>query len=104
MQYTKPLWTEAREVPPLVSDTRTSLCVVGAGITGLTTAYLMAREGVQVVVLDKGSAGGGETGRTTAHVSCVLDHRYFELEEIHGRDATQLAVASHGRAIDQIEK
>ena len=52
----------------------------GAGIAGMTTAYLLGREGKSVVVLDDGPIGGGMTGRTTAHLVNALDDRYFELE------------------------
>ncbi|HEX6184059.1 MAG TPA: FAD-binding oxidoreductase, partial [Pyrinomonadaceae bacterium] len=53
---------------PLSGDATADVCVVGAGIAGLTTAYLLAREGSKVVVLDDGPVAGGETARTTAHL------------------------------------
>src|SRR3954471_4000839 len=52
---------------PLGADTRADVCVVGAGIAGLTTAYLLAGEGRSVVVLDSGPVASGQTQRTTAH-------------------------------------
>ena len=73
-----------RVLPPLAEDLRTDVGVVGAGIAGLTTAYLLALEGRRVVVLDDGAVGGGETGRTTAHLATALDDRYSELERLHG--------------------
>jgi len=76
---------------------------VGAGIAGLTTAYLLAREGLSVIVLDDGPIGGGETGRTTAHLSNAIDDRYVEMERLHGRDGARLAAESHTTAIDRIE-
>lgn len=66
---------------------RASVCTVGAGIAGITTAYLLVRAGKSVVVLDDGPIGGGKTGRTTAHFVAALDDRYFELEKLH-RSAT----------------
>ena len=89
--------------PPLDSDTTADVCIVGAGIAGLTTAYLLAQEGRSVVVLDDGPIGGGETSRTTAHLVNVLDDRYFEIESMHGAKGAQLAAASHTAAIDRIE-
>jgi glycine/D-amino acid oxidase-like deaminating enzyme/nitrite reductase/ring-hydroxylating ferredoxin subunit len=88
--------------PPLRQDLRTEVCVVGAGIAGISTAYLLARAGKRVVVLEDGAVGGGETGRTTAHLSNALDDRYHLLERLHGQDGARLAAASHAAAIDQI--
>jgi glycine/D-amino acid oxidase-like deaminating enzyme/nitrite reductase/ring-hydroxylating ferredoxin subunit len=90
-------------LPPLTEDLRTEVCVIGAGIAGITTAYLLALEGRRVVVLEDGAIGGGETGRTTAHLSDALDDRYHVLERLHGQEGARLAAASHGAAIDRIE-
>ncbi|MBA3894632.1 MAG: FAD-dependent oxidoreductase [Gemmatimonadales bacterium] len=90
-------------LPPLAEDLRTDVAVIGAGIAGITTAYLLALEGRQVVVLEDGAVGGGETGRTTAHLSNALDDRYHVLERLHGEEGARLAAASHAAAIDRIE-
>jgi glycine/D-amino acid oxidase-like deaminating enzyme/nitrite reductase/ring-hydroxylating ferredoxin subunit len=79
------------------------VCIIGAGIAGVTTAYLLAREGRRVAILDDGPVAGGETSRTTAHLANALDDRYVELEKIHGEDVTRLAAESHTAAIDRIE-
>jgi glycine/D-amino acid oxidase-like deaminating enzyme/nitrite reductase/ring-hydroxylating ferredoxin subunit len=78
--------------------------VIGAGIAGLTTAYMLAREGKSVVVLDDGPIAGGETGRTTAHLSNAVDDRYVEIERLHGERGARIAAESHTRAIDAIEQ
>src|SRR5262245_33454001 len=91
---TTPLWVEGADVPPvpkLERDVSADVCVVGAGIAGLTTAYLLGLGGRRVVVLDREGPGAGETQRTTAHLTCVLDERYAELEKLHGADAVRLA-------------
>jgi glycine/D-amino acid oxidase-like deaminating enzyme/nitrite reductase/ring-hydroxylating ferredoxin subunit len=87
----------------LTQDTRADVCVVGAGIAGMTTAYLLTREGRSVVVLDDGPVGGGQTQRTTAHLSNAIDDRYFEVEKVHGTAGSRLAADSHTAAIDRIE-
>ena len=92
-----------RALPPLAEDLRTDVAVIGAGIAGITTAYLLALEGRRVVVLEDGAVGGGETGRTTAHLSDALDDRYHVLERLHGEEGARLAAASHAAAIDRIE-
>jgi glycine/D-amino acid oxidase-like deaminating enzyme/nitrite reductase/ring-hydroxylating ferredoxin subunit len=90
--------------PGLTSNLSVDVCVVGAGIAGLTTAYLLAREGRSVAVLDDGPVAGGETCRTTAHLVTALDDRYYHLEELHGVDGARLAAQSHAAAIDRIEQ
>lgn len=89
--------------PPLDSDVRASVCVVGAGIAGMMTAYLLTRAGKSVVVIDDGPIGGGETGRTTAHITAALDDYYRVLRKIHGEDGAKYAAQSHTAAIDRIE-
>ena len=84
-------------------DLRTEICIIGAGISGLTTAYLAAREGHQVVAIDGGAIADGETARTTAHLTRVLDRRYFELEQLHGTKGARLAAESHAAAIARME-
>src|SRR5213082_1785648 len=87
----------------LQADASADVCVIGAGIAGLSTAYMLAREGKSVIVVDDGPVGGGETGRTTAHLVNALDDRYFELERLHGERGARLAAESHTAAIDRVE-
>src|SRR3954453_20866180 len=101
------VWTSTADIPPrpqLTEDGSANVCIIGAGIAGLTTAYLLAREGKSVMVLDDGPVAGGETGRTTAHLSNALDDRYMQLEKLHGERGARLAAESHTKAIDLIEK
>lgn len=93
--------------PALERQTRNleaDVCVVGAGIAGLTTAYLLGREGRKVIVLDGGSIGAGESGRTTAHLTNALDDRYLEIEKVHGRAKSRRAADSHTQAIETISR
>jgi Rieske Fe-S protein len=64
------LWSatsKAPSIPALDKNINADVCIVGAGIAGMTTAYLLAREGKSVVILDKSQIGSGETAHTTAH-------------------------------------
>src|SRR5438477_3956840 len=88
---------------PLVADARTEVCIIGAGIAGMTTAYLLARKGKGVLVIDDGPIGGGMTSRTTAHLASALDDRYYEIERWHGEEGARLAAQSHAAAIEAIE-
>ena len=87
----------------LSKDVVADVCVVGAGISGMTTAYLLLREGKSVVVLDDGPIGGGQTQRTTAHLTNAIDDRYIHIEDWHGYGGMRMAAESHTAAIDRIE-
>ena len=103
---TSPLWTRTAalpEEPALARDERADVCVVGAGIAGLTTAHLLAAAGRSVLVLDAAGVASGETGRTTAHLSNAVDDRYLEIERELGAEAARIAAESHSAAIDLVE-
>jgi glycine/D-amino acid oxidase-like deaminating enzyme/nitrite reductase/ring-hydroxylating ferredoxin subunit len=99
------VWTQAQvpAAPPLANDHTTTVCVIGAGIAGLTTAYLLAKQGRGVIVLDDGPIGGGESGLTTAHLVTALDRRWSELAKLHSSQHLLAAARSHAAAIDRIE-
>jgi glycine/D-amino acid oxidase-like deaminating enzyme/nitrite reductase/ring-hydroxylating ferredoxin subunit len=94
---------EARSAPQLDAAVEADVCVVGAGIAGLSVAYGIACDGLSVVVVEDGTIGGGQTKRTTAHLASVLDDRFLEIERIHGTAGARAAAASHAAAIDRIE-
>lgn len=100
------LWMATKNVPSfdaLETDATTDVCIVGAGIAGLTTAYLLTKQGKKVIVLDDGPILSGETRRTTAHITNANDDRYFEMIHIHGKEKATLIAESETAAIDQIE-
>ena len=92
------------EKDSLNQSIETDVCIIGGGISGLTTAYLLAKAGRRVIVVDDGAIGGGETCRTTAHLSNALDDRIYRVEGWHGEEKTRLAVDAHTRAIGEIER
>ncbi|NJM10168.1 MAG: FAD-binding oxidoreductase [Bdellovibrionaceae bacterium] len=77
-QADKPLFTS------IAQDMRVDTCIVGAGISGLSAAYLLCKAGQSVVVLDRERLGLGETGLTSAHLSNALDEGYADLIKMHG--------------------
>jgi len=104
---TRSIWMETadtRAEPTLSADVDADVCIVGAGIAGMTTAYLLSREGQRVVVLDDGPVAGGETCRTTAHLVSAPDWWFDEIVSKHGKPAAGVAAESHGAAIDLIEE
>ena len=89
---TKPYWIESAplpEFPRLERNEQADVVVVGAGMTGLTAAYLLTKAGRTVVVLDRNDAVQGDTGYTSAHLTMVTDAWLSELVERFGRDHAQ---------------
>ena len=105
--FTDSSWFSALKGPlkfnKLTENLSTDIVVVGGGIAGMTTAYLLSQAGKRVALLDDGYIGSGETGRTTAHITHALDDRYYNLEKRHGREGSRLAAESHTVAINLIE-
>lgn len=103
---TTSLWMATADVPtfpPLAADASTEVCIVGAGIAGMTVGYLLARAGKKVLILDDGLIGGGETGRTTAHLAFAQDDFFSQIERVHGEEGARIAAESHRAAVDRIE-
>lgn len=90
--------------PRLSIDEKADVCVIGAGIAGLTTAYLLIQSGKTVIVVDDGPIASGETERTTAHLTAALEDRYMQLERWHGPNGARAAAQSHSEAINLIER
>jgi glycine/D-amino acid oxidase-like deaminating enzyme/nitrite reductase/ring-hydroxylating ferredoxin subunit len=82
--------------PPLDGERHVDVAVVGAGITGMTAALLLARAGRKVAVIDQGVVAGGTTGHSTAKVTSQHGLAYATLRKAHGRDAA----AVYGRAME----
>jgi len=102
---TESIWMATAELPqppPLTDDLSCDVCVIGAGIAGLTTAYLLAREGRRVLVLEKAKPGAGETHCTTAHLTYVIDDRLAVIERLHGLKRLREHVESHQAAIAKV--
>ncbi len=88
--------------PPLQGPASADVCVIGAGIAGLSTAYMLLREGRSVIVIDAIGVGAGETGRSTAHFA-PPDERYFELERGFGAEKAALVADTYRQATDCVE-
>lgn len=91
------------QFPALDRDIDVDVLVVGAGIAGITTAYLLSQEGVRVALVDREKVASGESGRTTAHLTYVTDQRLNELVGKFGEAAAQKLWEGGIAAIDAIE-
>lgn len=82
---TTSLWRQSRAPvgSDALDDERCTDVVVGAGLTGMVTALLLARAGRDVVVLEARDLGAVTTGHTTAKVSLMQGTRYSEALKRH---------------------
>jgi glycine/D-amino acid oxidase-like deaminating enzyme/nitrite reductase/ring-hydroxylating ferredoxin subunit len=103
---TESIWRathQLRRFAPLGRDLDIDVVVVGAGITGLTAAVRLAREGRRVAILERDEVAAGETGNTTAHLTEAVDARYRTIRKDFGEDAARRVARSSREAIDWME-
>lgn len=108
---TKSLWlSETKSNKNYLSGTSTTavsnidVIVVGAGITGLVTAYRLQQSGKKVMVLEKDKVAGGETAYTTAFITYVIDTDLPVLTKRFGKENAKMIWNSATEAIDYIEE
>ena len=104
---TQSYWEDSASVsryPALDRDLTVDAVIIGAGITGLTAAYLLKRSGHKVAVIDRRRCGGVDSGFTTAHLTCVLDTSLSDLVKHFGRDHAWAAWDAGLAAIDRIDR
>src|SRR5687768_5325377 len=97
-------WLESADVRhlPLAGDLDVDVAVIGAGITGVTAAYLLAGNGVRVALLERGGVGHGATGYTTAKLTVGHGLIYRDLVHTFGVDTARSYAASNDEALEQI--
>lgn len=101
----KSLWRESyieNLYPTLSEDTIVDVAIIGAGITGLTAAYLLKQSGLKVAVIEKDTIGGGTTGRTTGKVSSQHEIAYIDLQTRLGKEAAQTYASANQAAVERI--
>lgn len=101
-----PVWIDSapiRKFPKLERYLNVDVLVIGAGITGITTAYLLKKGGSTVALIERERVASIDTGHTTAHLTYVTDVELQQLAKNFGKDHAQAAWDSGKAAIDEIE-
>ncbi|HEU4542690.1 MAG TPA: FAD-dependent oxidoreductase [Jiangellaceae bacterium] len=99
------LWlddTPPTNYPRLDGDRTVDVAVIGGGITGLTTALLLARDGMRVCLVDQNSIGSGTTGHTTAKVTSQHQLIYARLHATYGAEGTATYAAAMEAAKERV--
>lgn len=85
-------------------DTPADVLVIGGGITGITAAWVLARGGRRVRVIDAGRIAHGETGHTTAHLTEEVDEGFSRIRKEQGAEEARLVAQTGTDAIAFIER
>lgn len=99
------IWTASSPTtayPSLSVDQAVDAAVIGGGITGLTTALLLLRQGLRVVLLEADRIASSTTGHTTAKLSSLHGLTYASLADDHGDDTARLYGRANQAAIETV--
>ncbi|WP_345241690.1 FAD-dependent oxidoreductase [Pontibacillus salipaludis] len=100
------LWMKQTDLPEFESlkeDIQVDVGIVGAGITGVTLAYLLSKEGMSVALLEADRILHGTTGHTTAKVSAQHDLIYDELIHHFGVEQARKYYRANQEALEFIQ-
>lgn len=102
MTKLEPIWRKNVQIPkfqPLQEDQKADVVIVGGGITGITTAYLLAKKGVKIILLEADNLLNGTTGHTTAKITAQHDLIYDELIHHLGESKARLYYEANTEAM-----
>ncbi len=72
--------TESQDYPALDRDINVDVLIVGGGLTGITCAYFLQKEGMRVAILEADRIAQGTTGHTTAKITSQHDIIYSKIK------------------------
>ncbi|MEG1059267.1 MAG: FAD-binding oxidoreductase [Clostridia bacterium] len=90
--------------PYLTNNKTCDILVIGGGISGALSAYFLAKEGANVIVVEKNIIGYGSTSASSAMLEYQLDIDMCKLEKIIGQTQTKRIFSLCLEAIENIEK
>ena len=88
----------------ITNNYETDVCIIGAGLAGLSTGYYLAKEGINVIILDKDNIGQKVSGNTTAKITLQHNLIYDYLIKSFGMDFAMKYFKSNKEAISNIKK
>lgn len=83
------IWNRTCSISPrdsLKEDRKAETVIIGAGMTGILTAYLLKKRGISSIILEAGRIGGGQTGNTTAKITSQHGAIYEKLIREYGKE------------------
>ena len=102
------LWIETTKnqlhLKSLTQNLETEVCIIGAGLFGLTTAYYLTKQGKKVVVIEKDDIGEKVSGNTTGKITSQHGLFYSHLIDDYGIDYAQKYLEVNEKAIQNIKE
>ena len=98
--------TDDTNYPQIVSnsDIEVDVAIIGGGITGLTTAYLLRKEGIRVAIIEANRIAKGVSGHTTAKITSQHSLIYDKLINKAGEEKAKQYATANQKAIELVEK
>lgn len=90
--------------PPLTQNMQTEFAVIGGGLAGILTAWLLRQAGADVVVLEADRTGGGQTARTTAKLTAQHGLKYSQLTASLGPEAAGQYARANLAAVERLRR
>lgn len=94
---------KGKTFPELSGEKSADVVIVGAGISGLTCAYMLSNAGKKVIVAEGRSIGLGTTGHSTGNLYSTVESHLSTLISTWGKDTAKQVVSSRSLAIGLIE-
>ncbi len=88
----------------LKEDISTEVCIIGGGITGISTAYYLSKHGIEVTLLEKDYLASKTTGHTTGKISIGHGLFYKYLVDTYGMKYAEKYLKANSEAMKNIEK
>lgn len=104
--FSEALWSDtvqAQKFPALSGDIEVDVAIMGGGITGISTAYNLAKEGKKVAVLEAKRVGMGTTGSSTGNLYATLSEHLFKVGLKHNDETMNDVATSRNAAVKFIE-
>ena len=106
-EYNESLWVATSpktDYPQICEDLEADVVVVGGGITGLTTALLLQREGIRTALLEANRVAMGTSGFTTGKLTALQSLTYATLEKQFGSEGARVYAEANMAAIEQVAR
>lgn len=96
--------SENKEFENLQDNIKSEICIIGGGITGLSTAYYLSKNGKEVVVLEKDRICSHTSGKTTGKITSQHGLIYKYLNDEHGKEVAKKYYEANEKALKNIKQ